>query len=110
MPLKLTHMPPSKKKGGKAPKEPAADGAPVSAASAPARARSSLAEFEEWMTKAGITWDTSVISLRAGDGDAAGKAQPATPEAPWAVYAGVCLCSCEPLLRRAARAPNAYRQ
>eukprot|EP00198_Chlamydomonas_reinhardtii_P003225 XP_001692561.1 predicted protein [Chlamydomonas reinhardtii] len=75
-------MPPSKKKGGKAPKEPAADGAPVSAASAPARARSSLAEFEEWMTKAGITWDTSVISLRAGDGDAAGKAQPATPEAP----------------------------
>ncbi|KAG2434596.1 hypothetical protein HXX76_007491 [Chlamydomonas incerta] len=74
-------MPPSKKKDGKGPKAPAADGAAMSGA------RSSLAEFEDWMTKAGITWDTSVITLRAGDGDAAGRAQPATADAPWAVYA-----------------------
>ncbi|GIL53584.1 hypothetical protein Vafri_9192 [Volvox africanus] len=64
--------------------------------------RSSLADFDKWMTKAGITWDTSLIQLRAGeqncdldgpchhgndDMDVDGALPPAQVDATWAVFA-----------------------
>ncbi|GLC60363.1 hypothetical protein PLESTB_001604200 [Pleodorina starrii] len=60
--------------------------------------RSSLPDFEAWMTKAGITFDKSLIQLRAGGGDGSGNGPPRTKsysagtplqpsDAPWAVYA-----------------------
>ncbi|GIL84921.1 hypothetical protein Vretifemale_13467, partial [Volvox reticuliferus] len=61
--------------------------------------RSSLEDFKGWMAKAGITWDTSLIQLRAGDqspNDASGHGvdmngvgavPPVQGDAPWAVFA-----------------------
>lgn len=64
-------------------------------------ARSSLEEFQSWMTRAGITWDTSLIQLRAGNqpeskganttregSGGSGLEKSLCSHAPWAVIAG----------------------